>query len=313
MSSLHRLALVAFLITPLVTTAAPAQDRAKVSAGGRMTVTPDRVDQVRVLTTRRARLGITINLLASPTDSIGALIVGVTPNGPAAKAGIRSGDIIVRFNGKVMTEGDRAEPDESAPGLRLIKLAAEVNPGDTTTVLYRRDKTQRTATVIAGDEPGVTWYSTTTVPGSSNGVLMPLAREGRNVLRYDFEIRGDSMVWKPDSFFRTDAPILTRRTAPMPMAWAMGSSLANLDLAPLNPELGKYFGTAQGVLVINLPEDSKLGLKPGDVVLSVNSREIRSPGHLVNVLLSYGADEPAVFQVMRQKSKMTVTGTVGPR
>src|SRR5690349_5539268 len=100
MLSLHRLALVASLITPLVAAPALAQERTRV--GGRVTMTPDRVDQVQILTTRRARLGITINLLASSTDSIGALIVGVTPNGPAARAGLRSGDIIVRFNGRVM-------------------------------------------------------------------------------------------------------------------------------------------------------------------------------------------------------------------
>ena len=300
---------------PLVATPALAQDRSRVS-GGQVTVTPDRVDQVQVLTTRRARLGITINLLAAPTDSIGALIVGVTPNGPAARAGIRSGDIIVRFNGRLMTEGDRVEPDESAPGIRLIKLAAEVNPGDTATVLYRRAKAQRTTTVVAGDEPGVTWYSTTMLPGSRTNLQLmpaPLTREGANVMRYDWQLRADTSLWRPDSFTMTVGPMITRRRAPMPMAWAMGSPLANLDLAPINPELGKYFGTSEGVLVINLPPDSKLGLKPGDVVLSVDSREIKGPGHLVNVLMSYGEDEPAVFLIMRQKSRMTVTGSVGEK
>ncbi|MDH4348405.1 MAG: PDZ domain-containing protein, partial [Gemmatimonadota bacterium] len=57
-------------------------------------------DRVRVLTMRRARLGVSVNLQAEESDSIGALIQSVTPNSPAARAGLQSGDIITRFNGK---------------------------------------------------------------------------------------------------------------------------------------------------------------------------------------------------------------------
>ena len=46
--------------------------------------------------TRRARLGIKVNLQARDSDSIGAYVDGVTPGGPAAKAGLEAGDIITR-------------------------------------------------------------------------------------------------------------------------------------------------------------------------------------------------------------------------
>ena len=49
---------------------------------------------------RRARLGIKVNLQARETDSIGAYVEAVTPSGPAAKAGIRSGDVITKLDGK---------------------------------------------------------------------------------------------------------------------------------------------------------------------------------------------------------------------
>ena len=38
-----------------------------------------------------------------------------------------------------------------------------------------------------------------------------------------------------------------------------GSPLGRLELAPLNPDLGQYFGTDEGVLVISAPKDSALG------------------------------------------------------
>jgi membrane-associated protease RseP (regulator of RpoE activity) len=308
----RRITLFASVLTTMVAAPALAQDRSRVS--GTMTLTPAPVDREQVLLTRRARLGITVNLRVSPTDSIGALILGVTPNGPAARAGIRSGDIVVRFNGKLVTEGDKAAPEESAPGIRLVKLVSEINPGDSAVVQYRRVKAQRMATVVAGDEMAGNWVYSYSGPGGT-GVLRssPLPRAGVRrdaVSAFDFEIQADSLLFRPDSMLMTAVPLISRSRTPMPMAWVMGSPLANLELAPINPELGKYFGTAEGVLVINLPEDSKLGLKPGDVVLSVNSRMIRSPGHLINVLMSYGEEEAAVFQVMRQKTKQTVTGMV---
>jgi serine protease Do len=61
--------------------------------------------------TRRAWLGVHIQ---SVTDEIaeslglkdhnGALIADVTPNGPAAKAGLKSGDVILKFDGKDVNE-----------------------------------------------------------------------------------------------------------------------------------------------------------------------------------------------------------------
>ena len=95
------------------------------------------------------------------------------------------------------------------------------------------------------------------------------------------------------------------------MAWIMGSPLANLELAPINPELGKYFGTDDGVLVIDVPENSALGLRPGDVVLAVDGRKVRAPTPLMRALMSYEPGESLTFQIMRKKSKQTVTGTLG--
>src|SRR5215207_4945624 len=48
---------------------------------------------------RRARIGLKVNLRARATDSVGAYVDAVTPNGPAAKAGIQSGDIITKVDG----------------------------------------------------------------------------------------------------------------------------------------------------------------------------------------------------------------------
>ena len=66
-----------------------------------------------------------------------------------------------------------------------------------------------------------------------------------------------------------------------------GSPLGDLELAPLNPDLGQYFGTTDGVLVIRAPKDGTLGLKGGDVVQAVDGRKPAGPSHLMRILRSY--------------------------
>ena len=49
---------------------------------------------------RRGRLGVVVDLSADPArDTIGARITAVTPGGAADKAGVRTGDIVVRLDG----------------------------------------------------------------------------------------------------------------------------------------------------------------------------------------------------------------------
>src|SRR5688500_18713087 len=116
---------------------------------------PDRL--IRIMMDRRARLGIKVNLRPRETDSIGAYVDAVTPGGPADEAGIRSGDVITRLDGKSVLAGGAAEgadrEQQSLPGLRLIELAARLEPGDTVPIEYRRGKERRTASVVTADEP----------------------------------------------------------------------------------------------------------------------------------------------------------------
>jgi serine protease Do len=61
-------------------------------------------------------------------DSQGALVGDVTPKGPAERAGIRSGDVIVEFNGKPVEDS------------RTLKLqVAQVAPGTEASVKVVRD------------------------------------------------------------------------------------------------------------------------------------------------------------------------------
>jgi S1-C subfamily serine protease len=252
-----------------------------------------------VLLNRRPRLGVTVNLRAGDTDSIGALVQSVTPGGPAAKAGIRSGDIITRLDGTVLVNraADRASADgeQSPPGLRLVELAARLKPSDTVSVELRRGRDRRTVRLVTDAEAANEFAYT--VPGT-------LWRQGDR----DTAVQGMFRTM-PDDQMRT--PFYMGELGPAGqsrMRVFFGSPLGDLELAPNNDDLGSYFGTSEGVLVINVPKDSKLNLKGGDVVLSVDGRKPSNPPHLMRILQSYDKGESFRIEVMRNHRRETVTG-----
>jgi S1-C subfamily serine protease len=253
---------------------------------------------------RRARLGITVNLRARESDSVGAFVSGVSPGGPAAQAGVLTGDIIVRLNGEsLVVPGRRVSREESAPGIRLLELTARLEPNDTVALELRRARERKTVRVVTAEDPTMGLAG----PDESPFLFQQFDGDdsGRTILRVPgrFKVGPDSvrvergwMVPGPEGVVRT-------------FSFAFGSPLAELELAPLNPDLGRYFGTTNGVLVINAPPDSKLGLKGGDVVLSVDGRPATSPPQLLRVLRSYDDGESFKLEIMRERKRLTVTGT----
>jgi S1-C subfamily serine protease len=253
---------------------------------------------------RRARLGVTVELVPSAeTDTIGARISAVTPGGPAARAGIRSGDIITRLNGqRLVGPGTATSPrdGESAPGARLIEIAAKLGPGDTVTVEYSRDGRRTTTSLVTANEPGAFAFTMRDYVGANDSMRTSIER----ILTMP-EFRMERLFPDDDSrtrMFETRPNIVFRE---------FRGALADLELTTLNPDLAAYFGTAEGILVIRVPEKSPLGLKGGDVILNLDGRKPSSPGALLRILRTYEPEEEITFEVLRLKKRETVTGTIG--
>ncbi len=264
---------------------------------------PHKQHRFEMFTGRRARLGISVNVRARETDSVGAYVNGVTPGGPAARAGIKSGDIITRLNAQSLVQSaSDAGKRESAPGLRLIELAAKLEPNDTVSLEYRRGKDTRTVQLVTADEPNVVFEA----PDGEDGFAYAFGDEGP--FRRRFEMQGDLDPERMAQVRSRMERIKIHGPESGPFVFAFGTTLADLELAPINADLGRYFGVTQGVLVISLPDDSKLNLKAGDVVLSVGGRAPTSPSHLLRILRSYEDGEEFKIEVMRMKKKETVTG-----
>jgi S1-C subfamily serine protease len=254
---------------------------------------------------RRVRIGVVVRTRPSDADSIGALLDAVTPGGPAAAAGLRSGDIIVRFGSTPLaapmvsaTPGVRV----SNPGFRLVELVAQLQPNDTVAVEFRRGKEQKSVKVVTAAEP--------------DNLAVMVGPEGE----YRFKVMPDGEEFWLGQGNAERALDLTLRRSEMargamppggaPYAFAGPGPLLDLELAPVNPQLGSYFGTTVGVLVVDVPDPAPFGLKAGDVVLAVDGRKVSSPGQLMRVLGSYAPGETARLEVMRQKKRITLAGAV---
>lgn len=252
-------------------------------------------DRIKMVTQRRARLGINVAMEPSADDSIGATITAVTPGGPAAKAGIRSGDIITRLDGKsVLTnDGKKNEEGQSLPGIRLVEIASQLKARDTVSVEFRREGTRHTVSVVTGDEPIMAFDFPDWVQGEGGARTFVMPRSGGRI---------ETSLPRKQTFEEWGGPGATA------FAMRIGGPLMDLELAPLNTDLGQYFGTSEGVLVIDVPRESSLGLKGGDVILNVDGRRVSSPSGLHRILMSYDPGDSFKFDIMRNKSRMTVTG-----
>jgi membrane-associated protease RseP (regulator of RpoE activity) len=260
--------------------------------------------------TRRARLGIKVNLQARATDSIGAYVDGVTPGGPAAKAGLEAGDVITKLDGTSLVGGSggkQGNSERSLPGMRLIELAARLPGNDTISVDYRRGKDRKSTTLVTQEDPENVFV---TGPDGGNQYSFRFFNDGPG---FDGEVM-PGMGMQMEGMRGPMPPGMKMRTPMMegdaPFRVFISSDLEELELVPLNPDLAPYFGATDGVLVINVPQGSTLGLKGGDVVLMIDGRKPANTAQMHRILRSYDAGNTVKFEILRNRKTATVTGTI---
>ena len=208
---------------------------------------------------RRAMMGI--NMDEPNGDKDGVLVAGVTPGGPADKAGLRSGDLITALNGTALTrDGD------SSPVHKVIRLMHDVNPGDEVAVEYERDGKKAVATVVTEEM-------------SPSSFAFAFGDGMRHML--------------PDLEALPDIHEFTSR-------WG------DMEMVSLTGELGEYFGTDKGILVVRAPHDPQIPLKDGDVILRIDGRTPTSPGHALRILRSYQGGEHLSIDIVRKQHPMTL-------
>ena len=236
---------------------AAAREVARLSAGMGIS---EMVNQFSA-TGRRAMLGITIE------DADGGCVVsGVSPGGPAADSGIKSGALIVGVNGKSLA-------DAESPTRELIGAMSDVEPGDKVRLRIRQD----------GEEE-----------------IVEVTTKAFEPEAFVFAYEGEAPGADIDVFeFRPGQRGLPR-LAPRMQPWA------DMELVELTPDLGAYFGTQEGLLVVRAPKERALELRDGDVILEIGQRRPKSMAHAHRILRSFDPGEDLVLTIMRDKRKRTI-------
>ena len=201
----------------------------------------------------------------------GAVVEDVEADSPAAKAGIKAGDIIVSFD---------TEKVRSARHLtRLIEETPEGREVEATVIRAGEKVAMKMAPVemgFFGRSPKLERFAFKTPD------------------HFDFVM---PKVTPPSGFAQH---FLERK-----FGWS------GVTVQDLTPQLGDYFGTRDGVLVTDVEDASSaktLGLKAGDVITKVNDYTIRSSADWWRRMTTVPAD--VTITVVRDRKELTLKGKI---
>ena len=173
--------------------------------------------------------------------------------------------------GDIIVEMDGALLGGDSPGELLIAQMENVSPGDTVVLTIVRDGGEEEIEIIAGSSS--TFFS----------------RDDSGDRRFDV-----------GELLRGGGDIGGRLLA-------FGRRWGDMELAELTPELGAYFGTNTGILVVRAPADEVLeALMDGDVILDIGGRTPNSTAHALRILASFEPGETLELTIMRNQRRQTL-------
>ena len=201
----------------------------------------------------------------------GAFVVSVAEGGAAAKAGLLANDVVVEFDGETVRSARH-----------LIRLVRETASGRSVKATLVRDKARRNVELVPTDRFSITI--------DNDAIQRQVERAAKNIPRLRVDI-------DPDTFGR-NFPFGERQRL-------------GVQLLPVSDQLATYFGVKGGVLVTSVEADSpaaRAGLKAGDVIVTVNSREVNDAGDVANEIGRGGS--ALGLNVMRDKKEVAIKATL---
>lgn len=254
----------------------------------------------------RAVIGVVLD--STMTDRV--VINGLSPGGPAEQAGVQVGDEVIAIDNQSLPRGRNARR-EMIEALRELKVDQEVRltvlrddrPLELRVVAARRDPMR-----MLGGDFGAQWKS-----------LEQLKHLGQLERLEQLQHLGPEIERSVQESLRAagvDAEMgeRIRKRVEQSMnhrSFDWYSSGDDLELAQLNPGLARYFGTDEGVLVLDRKGDDYAALQSGDVLLEVAGKRVHSPRQALQALGARQKGEAFEVSVLRQqrREQLTLTGT----
>lgn len=167
-----------------------------------------------------------------------------------------------------------AAEGKKMPPSRMKEVMRTLRAGDEVKIEYERDGRSRSTTVVTqAPEPEIALAP------------LPMINEW---LHGDFDDKGPMLPWFQ---FR-------------------GSAIRGLELAKLDEDLGSYFRTTDGVLVVKAPKSAVLGLKSGDVIQKIDGVSVSEPVTVLDKLRSRGEEQDVRLEVIRKGRTLKLEGRI---
>lgn len=231
----------------------------------------------------------------------GVAVEKVSENSPAAAAGIREGDVIVRFNGEEVTSARK-----------LTRLISEVDPDHQARVTVLRNGSEQELTATLAKRP---------MPKLGEGAFQVMPPTGQ----FDFKNTPDTkeLPALKDLPDLKSLPYLkdmpeggTRLWVPNGegnnFVWRAGEGRSiGVAIMPLTKQLAQHFNVEGGALVNNVRENSpaaRAGIAAGDIITEVDGKPLRSQLELIKAVNSK-KDGSLDLTIVRDGKRRTVSVT----
>lgn len=272
-----------------------------------------------------------IGVVLGPSGPDGIRLAGVSPGGPAEAAGVKAGDTLTAIAGLDL----RKDPERARE--QLLEIMEGAKAGDELELKLERDGQPLDVTVKAELREPSSWQSLIRIPEIAELSAPGLDRETQIIVEriqvpeIDQEALDERMrdlqerlqsrqfifvdpedgsyEWQGE-FDIDDFSDLSGRAFADADIWFGLPQTRGLEFATVNAELGEYFATDRGVLVLRAEPDNAYGLRAGDVILAVGDESVDTPSELMRALRRAEPGEPLEIRIKRERRDRSLDVTM---
>ncbi|MCL6713776.1 PDZ domain-containing protein [Pseudomonas sp. R2.Fl] len=281
--------------------------RAELQRAARRMAELSRADEMAAMRQRIERRPM-LGVLLAPDSRTGVRVTGVTPDSGAARVGLRSGDQLLKINGKAIAGGTPEQRLENArAALSSLKVDVPVK------ISFQRDGGAHDVQVTPQAGRPVLVFTDDGSTGE-RGTRIVLSPEGEGFATVDnfdfgtFDFNPAELAITPDiqrelMRVRELTDCTDGKDCLMPRL-AEAYRWNGLNLSSVDPQLGRYFGTDSGVLVLSTGPELE-GLQAGDVIRRIEGRDVATPREVMEALRGKPVDSAVKVEYLRDRRTAT--------